>query len=476
MSPEITQRQLSRRELLKMMAQGAAAAGLSMVAAACGGGTTTTTAPAGAPTAAQGAAKAPAQAPASATTLQFITPAAVGRERELYTSFIEQFQKDNANIKVNVSYEAWNDYMTKLPTILASGSVPDVIHQHMSIVQDYGQRGALLDLGPLMKRDNVQPTDYIPALFEAFSHAGKVYAIPKDSAAWGMYYNKAMFDAAKIPYPKDNWTLDDFRTYAIELTRDKNDNPSSSEKFDRNNIKQWGFAWLEPTPTTTEATRGFVKAFGGDWYNEAHTETLITDPKVLAYFQMMVDLRCKYNAVPTAAQATSQGDPFRSGLVAMAHSFHVMDFFSREEKVAFPYDVTFLPSGPGGQFVPVGASGWAITAKSPNQEAAWKLVRYLTSKDVQTTIGKIKRWGVSQKDSIDAIVPENAPSGFKKVHVDPLQGKSDRTVISFKFPAKRSQITQAYSTEFDGVWACSTTDVAGAAKAVKQQVDPLLKG
>ena len=29
-----------------------------------------------------------------------------------------------------------------------------------------------------------------------------------------------------------------------------------------------------------------------------------------------------------------------------------------EEKIAFPYDVTFLPSGPGGQYVPVGASGW----------------------------------------------------------------------------------------------------------------------
>jgi ABC-type glycerol-3-phosphate transport system substrate-binding protein len=160
----------------------------------------------------------------------------------------------------------------------------------------------------------------------------------------------------------------------------------------------------------------------------------------------------------------------------MAQSFHVMDFFSREEKVAFPYDVTYIPSGPGGQYVPVGASGWALTAKSANQDAGWQLVRYLTSQKVQEAIGKEKRWGVSQKESIDAIVPDSPISGFKKVHTDPLQGNSDRTVISFKFPAKQSQIREAYTSEFDAVWNCNSDDVAGAATRVKEQVDPLLQG
>ena len=468
MSAQQTNQALTRRHMLRMMARGVAAAGLGALAAACG------STPGAPQSAAQSTAQAPAQTSGTAT-LQFITPAALGKERELYQSFIDGFQQENPNIKVNVSFEAWNDYMTKLPTILASGTVPDVIHQHMSIVQDYGARGALLDLTPFMQRDSVSPDDYIPALFEAFSNDGKTYAIPKDSAAWGIYYNKAMFDAAGIPYPKDNWTLDDFRTYAIELTRDQNGNPASSPNFDPNNIKQWGFVWLEPTPTTSEVTRGFVKAFGGDWYNQEYTETLITDPKVQAYFQLMADLRCKLHATPTAAQATGQGDPFRTGLVAMAHSFHVMDFFAREEKVQFPYDVTFLPAGPGGQYVPVGASGWAIPAKAANPDASWQLVRYLTSQAVQTTIGQQKRWGVSRKESIDAIVPDNAISGFKKVHVDPLQGNSDRTVISFKFPARQSQIREAYTSEFDAVWNCNSDDIAGASARVKQQVDQLLQ-
>jgi multiple sugar transport system substrate-binding protein len=486
MSANDRRRGMSRRQMLRVLAQGTTAAGLGALIAACGGSSAPqageqsnaaqgNASQAGAQSTPAGEAQAPAQSSGGGTTIQFITPAALGTERDLYTSFVNNFQKDNPDIKVNVSFEAWDDYMTKLPTIFASGAVPDVIHQHMSIVQDYGARGALLDLTPLMERDKVSKDDYIPALFDSFSNQGVTYALPKDSAAWGIYYNKAMFDAASLPYPKDDWTLDDFAKYALELTRDQNGNPASSPNFDAANIKQWGFNWLEPTPTTSEITRGFVKAYGGDWYNEQYTETLITDPKVQAYFKLMADMRCKQHASPAASQAQAQGDPFRTGLVAMIHGFHSTDYFCRQEKVTFPWDVTFLPSGPGGQFVPVGASGWAIPAKAANQDAAWELVKYLTSAEVQKTIGEQKRWGLSRKEAIDSIIPDNPTSGFKKVHVDPLTGNSDRTVISFKFPAKQSQIKQIYSTEFDAVWTCSSDDIAGASETVKQQVDEVLQ-
>ncbi len=55
----------------------------------------------------------------------------------MYENFVLKFMDENPSIKVNVSFEAWNDYMTKLPTLLAGGVIPDMIHQHISIVQDY---------------------------------------------------------------------------------------------------------------------------------------------------------------------------------------------------------------------------------------------------------------------------------------------------------------------------------------------------
>ncbi|MCX7669998.1 MAG: sugar ABC transporter substrate-binding protein [Anaerolineae bacterium] len=461
-------RTLSRRKLLK----GVAFVGLASVAAAC---------QAPAPTAAPAApaqATQPAAQPAAkpVVTIDWITPAAIGLERTMYENFAYKFMEANPDIKVKVSFEAWADYMTKLPTILAAGVVPDMIHQHMSIVQDYAQKGALMDLIPLMQRDGVKPEDYIPALFEAFSNKGKTYGIPKDSAAWGVYYNKTMFDAAKVPYPKDDWKIEDMINLALELTRDEKGNPATSPNFDATKIKQWGWAWWQnPTPTDSESTRGLIKALGGDWYDADYKSTLITSEPAIKLFKLMHELRCVKHGAPGTAEAQGQGDVFRAGLCAMQVGFHTTTFFAKQENIKFDYDVTFMPGGPGGQYVPVGCSGWALPAKAKNKEEGWKFIKFLVSLPVQKYIGEQKRWGVSLKEAVGAIEPDDKkPANFAKVHTDPFKGKTDRQVISFKFPPQQSKIKEFYSTNFDPIWTCGKSDVAAAAAATKKDVDALL--
>jgi len=353
-----------------------------------------------------------------------------------------------------------------------------MIHQHMSIVQDYAQKGTLMDLIPLMQRDAVKPEDYIPALFDAFSNKGKTYGIPKDSAAWGVYYNKAMFDAAKLPYPKDDWKLEDMMNMAVALTRDEKGTPASATGFDPTKIKQWGWAWsYNPTPTDSESQRGLVTALGGDWYDTDYKKTLIDQEPAQKLFKMMADLRCVKHGAPGTAEAQGQGDVFRSGLCAMQIGFHTTTFFMKQENVKFPYDVTYLPGGSGGQFVPVGCSGWALPAQAKNKEAAWKYIKYLVSLPVQKYIGEQKRWGVSLKEAVGSIEPDDkVPAHFNMVHTDPFKGKTDRTVISFKFPPQQSRIKESYATNFDPIWTCAKNDTAAAAAATKKDVEAVLAG
>lgn len=482
-------RTTSRRQLLRFLCGGAALTGLGSILAACGGSdspapvaTTTTGGPAtgvvpsGGTTMSGATSNTPASVGAP-VTLNFFLPAELGTERDLYTNFVNDYQKANPNVTIKVSYEAWADYMTKLPTVLAGGVIPDVIHQHGSIVQDYGQRGALADLTPLMKRDNVSADDFIPALFDAFSQGNKTFGIPKDSAAWGLYYNKDMFDKAGITYPTDDWTLQQFHDAARKLTVDQNGRASTDSGFDAKNIKQFGFTWMEPTPTASENARGFVKAAGGDWYNDTYTETLITSQGALDHLTMFNQMRCAEFITPLVAQSQAMGNAFRMGLTAMEVAFHSMDFFAHTEMVKFNYDVTFLPKGPGGQFVPVGCSGWAIPTNAKNKDQSWQFIKYLTSQDVQKAIGSKKRWGLARKSAVDTIIPDSTPAkNFRKVHVDPLQGMSSATVIAFKFPPNQSKIKDAYSANFDNLWTCGTTDVKGTAQRTKQQVDAVLKG
>jgi multiple sugar transport system substrate-binding protein len=419
------------------------------------------------------------QAPAivrAQTAIRMITPGALGLERELYQTFIDEFQQAQSEITVELSFEAWEDYMTRLPTLFAGGAVPDVIHQHMSIVQDYGSRNALEDLTPYMDRDGVNRADYVDALIDAFTNTdGQLLAFPKDSAAWGVYYNKNKFDEAGLPYPTDTWTIDDFRETARALTIDSAGRRGNEEGFSPgDDMQQWGISWVAPGPTASENVRGLLMARGGDWYTEDMTETRITEQAAIDHFTMFHDMRCIERSTPSDALAAGQGDPFRQGLTAMAIAFHNMDFFLREEQIQFAWDVTFLPAGSGGQFVPVGASGWAIPREAEHKDAAWELVKYLVSPDVQNRIGENGRWGVSYKPAIASIIPENPSSGFKKVHVDPLTGESDRTAIGFRFPANQSEIQQVYASNFDPIWSCDSDDIVGAAEATKSEVDDIL--
>jgi multiple sugar transport system substrate-binding protein len=409
------------------------------------------------------------------TPIRMITPAALGTERDLYQSFVDDFMASQSEITVDLSFEAWEDYMTRLPTLFAGGEVPDVIHQHMSIVQDYGARGALEDLTPYMERDSISREDYIEALFEAFTSDVGLLAIPKDSAAWGIYYNKTMFDEAGVDYPTDDWTFDQFRELAKALTIDEAGVRGNEDGFSpEGTMQQYGFSWVDPAPVTSENVRGFVRGRGGDWYNEEMSETLINEQPAIDHFRMFHEMRCIDGSAPSDAAAAGLGDVFRTGTSAMQVGFHNLDFFLREDQVDFEWDVTFMPAGEGGQFVPVGASGWAIPSGAANKDAAWELIKHLISPEVQTQIGQNGRWGVSRKESIAEIIPENPSSGFQKVHVDPLTGDSDRTAISFRFPANQSKIQQVYEDYFDAIWLCESDDIEGAAEDAKLDIDDIL--
>lgn len=69
-----------------------------------------------------------------------------------------------------------------------------------------------------MKADPVDLSPIAPALLQAFTYDGSLYAIPKDFDTVGLWYNKALFDAAGVAYPDDSWTWQTLRDAAIKLT------------------------------------------------------------------------------------------------------------------------------------------------------------------------------------------------------------------------------------------------------------------
>jgi len=410
--------------------------------------------------------------------LNWITPAEVGLERGFYTQFMKDFSDRNPGTTIQVSFEAWNDYFTKLPTILASGSIPDAMHLHCSIAQDYGLRGATANLFDYLKRDNMSKDLWFPTLVQQFvdyKTQTKLYGLPKDSASYGFYYNKDLFDKAGVPHPKKDWTFNDFRQTAKALTIDKAGKKSGEAGFDGKNIAQFGMAWSDPLPSG-DGMQMTAWGHAGPWYNDNYTKAFFDSPDHIDFVQQVADMRNKDRSMPLASDALGQGDPFRNQVVAMAVAHHSMVFFYNAEKKTFKFDVTNSPGGKLGQFQGAACSAWTLPAKAPNADKGWEFIKFLTSQEKQCEIVSAKRWGSAIKACENNLLPaDNNPASFKEILIDPLMGVSKVKTQVILYPPFLSDFRQVWATEYDPVVTGGTVTAADAAKRAQPQIQALLE-
>ena len=105
-------------------------------------------------------------------------------------------------------------------TALASGEPIDVMTQASAF--DLRQRADDKIYLPLKQFFDKWGTTYAAELGAStettMNIGGDYYAIPYCKNIQMVYYNKNMFDAAKVPYPANNWTWDDFAATAKKLT------------------------------------------------------------------------------------------------------------------------------------------------------------------------------------------------------------------------------------------------------------------
>jgi len=417
------------------------------------------------------------KAPAEVIVISWATPAGLGLERTLYEGFSYKFMEENPGIKVKVSFESWDDYFTKLPTMVAAGVTPDVIHNHWTIAQDYAYNGVFIDHMPYMERDGVDPDEFVPEMLAEYAHGGKQYLLPKDSAINACYVNKSLFDEYGVPYPDFEWTIDDFATTCQLMTRDEDGRPANDPNFKADKIKVWGFQWSTPT-MAGDWPAAFTNALGTHWFSDDFKTSHFDHEGVIQFWKLITDLRCTMRAIPSPGEALGMGDLWRNaGVAAMKMGHHSETFYAKQEKARFEYDIVGEPGGPFGQFAIAASSGFGVTTNAPHKEEGWKLLNFLTSEETQAYIGAQKRWGVQRKGIMDAIDPDDGiPEHFADVHTGPFMDGYTGPLkkLGMIAPVFMNQIKEIYATEMEPLFSCLGGSVAEAAQRVKKQVDELL--
>ncbi len=139
------------------------------------------------------AADAPAS-PGEKITLRFVSYGAA--KAELFGRIVDGFNASQDRIQVDFTTNTQN-YFAQLKTQLSTGEAPDICTHliGMSMVP-YVKAGHLLDLSGEPYISLLQPS-----ALDSASYEGGVYAIPLDAQAFGVYYNKDIFEANGIQVP-----------------------------------------------------------------------------------------------------------------------------------------------------------------------------------------------------------------------------------------------------------------------------------
>lgn len=298
-----------------------------------------------------------------------------GGALEPWNNAIKGFEAKYPGVKVNL--EAVPDaYGDKLLTQFAAGTAPDVFMVGDGDVAKFVGKGAVQDLDPYITGDN--PLDlnvFYPGPFSIGQLQGKTYLMTKDYSPLVIFYNKTLFDEAKVPYPAENWTWDDFLATAQALT--KTDASGNITQWGIQLPDSWGDAvWFRGMSPLIYQNGG--KIIGDDGKKASG---FMNSPETVEAVQFYVDLFNKHKVAPNKTDLTAlQGvDLFQTGKVAMLWNgrWPIKDF---QKNTALNFSTAGLPMKKqhGNSIC---WAGFAMYAKGQNKDTAWAFLKYIAAEE-----------------------------------------------------------------------------------------------
>lgn len=285
----------------------------------------------------------------------------------------DEFTKANPNVKIDLTVIPAKDYWTKIQTQLTAGAGPDVFWLNGPNFQLYASNNQLAPLDEAVGDTSVYP----PALKELYTYDGKLYGAPKDFDTIGVFYNKALFDAAGVPYPKAGWTWADFQAAAKKIS-----NPKKGV---------WGTAAAPYGQMTFYNT--IIQA-GGEIISADGKKSGYDSPAALQGVTFWTDL-IKDGASPSLKQITDTwpGDTFSSGRMGMFwDGSWAAGTYSKAEALKGKLGVAPLPKGPVSDVSVIHGLANVANAKSKNLVWAQKFAAFMSGKksaELQASTGTV---------------------------------------------------------------------------------------
>ncbi|HYH12564.1 MAG TPA: sugar ABC transporter substrate-binding protein [Thermomicrobiales bacterium] len=318
-------------------------------------------------------------------------------EADAYEQVIASFESRNSNVQVEAQYTPGKeDYGKRVSTSFAGGAPPDVFLINYRDYGQYADSGALEPLGPrLDASEHISENDFYELPLDAFRFNGEeLVCIPQNISSLVVYYNVDLFEAAGVPLPTADWTLDEFVDAATALTMDEDGD---------------GITDVHGLATESSLIRyaPFIWTMGGEIVDDVNNPSRLTldTPEARAGMEWFMDLGAQgHNVVPSEAEALAEDDlsRFMNGRAAMfMQSRRVVP--TLREIDGFKWDVAPLPSGdePAGI---LHSDAFCMSADAENKDAAWAFIEYAVGPDGQEVLAETGRTVPSMKSVAESPV------------------------------------------------------------------------
>ncbi|MEU1300527.1 ABC transporter substrate-binding protein [Streptomyces shenzhenensis] len=314
--------------------------------------------------------------PSKETTLTFWHAWSAPSEVAAVKSLIAGFEKAHPTLHVDVVGNMTDD---KINQALRTGGAkaPDVISSFTTNnVGKFCSSGALVDLNPFFEKSGIDPETTFPKAMNKYTQFdGNRCSVPLLGDAYGLYYNKTAFKKAGITSPPKTWT--EFEADARKLTIPQGDG-----------YRQLGF--MPNYHGWESTTEHYFAQFSPTYFDSAGKSNLAADPAFEAGFRLqkrLVDELGGFQKLEkfraTLGDEWGPEHPFHTGQVAMQLDGEWRLGMAEEAGPDFEIGVAPLPVPDdradqyGKGYITGTIAG--IAATSTKQNAAWELVKYLTT-------------------------------------------------------------------------------------------------
>ncbi|MBR8697000.1 MULTISPECIES: ABC transporter substrate-binding protein [Enterococcus] len=363
------------------------------------------------------------------TTIKYYSFSATPDYEDQLNEMVESFEQENEDIKVDVELVPFNDYFTKLQTLMAGDQAPDVFELNYENFVSYAEKDALLELGKYIDEDkDFDSSQLNKEAFEAYQYDGKQYGMVESFSNVVTFYNKDLFDEAGIDYPTKDWSWSDEVDAAKKLT-----------DADNNIYGTYSPVTMNEFYKVAAQNGGKLKDDSGNW--------TINDPKNVEALEYMVNNVTKDKVSPSPEEMSGQNseDLFLNGQLAMVHTGIWM--FGQFKDADFDWDIQ-VEAGNTQKATHFFANGLAVSKETKHAEAAYKFTRFMSaSKDV-AEIRVDSGWELPAVTDDEVLAPylEQTPPENRKAVFDSLD-----YLILPPVDAEWSKVSDSSDKEFQKV-------------------------